>query len=404
MDFVFALRDFIIERTKRAGGYRRVLAEITTRHSELTNIVLVNAEDTVSKIDLRDAGLQAKLSIGWRRASTSGTSGTPFLFPQPISALQYEQAYIDYIWRLKGFRTGKRCAVMRGVEAPVAVCKAFDRLIISCKGWSDQDIRLKNSALIEFNPQFIHCYPSVLDRYIRRSLALGLPLCNAVEGVFSGSEEITELQEAGFRRALGADTVAWYGQSEQVVLAVKDSGGCYAIVPGYSEVAFIARDGLYELVGRSIANPFFSSRWYRTGDYCENAFVGRSSILGCNTILLFGLHGRSVKNITLRDGRIFPLNHVIFGLHGAVWAIVERFCFVQKAPGVLLFFYSRNNEVLGSIDDLVDALRGRVPCDLIVEAVEKPFLSDVTASKWLYFYESIDDFRRAIGGDGLSEY
>ncbi len=393
---IFELKDRLTEFVKRTGVYASAL-QSAQNAALLEQIKYLDEAATISKQEMREQCANKKLPIGWRRASTSGTSGAPLIFPQPISALQREQAFIDRLWRLSGFTTDSRVAVLRGVLVPGGVRQAGNRLIVSCEGWSDEDIIVKFDAIRKFKPQFIHCYPSLLERFLRRCRALGLTFPSGVTAVLSGSEECTPVHEAFFLEMLDCRTLAWYGQSEQVALAVKEAGGTYAVVPGYSDIAFIRHPNHLEIVGKSRMNPCFSTRWYRTGDICISAEMAESSILDCKTIILHGLQGRSNKQVVMADGASVPFNHVVFGLHSSSWLAVDRYCFVQTKPGVLTFVYSLSPNAKSAIlDSLVNELRARFPKELLLATRKIDDMSAIRNTKWKYFFEDEQSFNNFI--------
>jgi len=393
---IFEFKDRLTELIKRKGAYASAVRD--ANKAIITEpIKFLNEDATVGKLEMRERSANEKVPIGWRRASTSGTSGAPLIFPQPISALQREQAFIDRLWQSAGFTDRARVAVLRGILVPDGIRRAGNRLIISCEGWNDEDIICKFEALRKFNPQFIHCYPSLLERFLRRCRTLGFTFPEGIMAVLSGSEECTKEHEKLFLEMLGCRTVAWYGQSEQVVLAVKEPNDTYAVVPGYSDVAFIQRQNHLEIVGKSRLNPFFSAHWYRTGDICASAEVMESSLLNCTTIILHGLQGRSNKQIILADGTSIPFNHAIFGLHSRSWSAVDRYCFIQSKPGVLTFVYSLSpGAKLSTLDSLLQELRARFSEELLLVARKMDEIGTMRNAKWKYFFESEQSFNDFI--------
>lgn len=393
---IFELKDRFIELIKRRGIYAQAFHE--SHNAVIAEpISFLDKDSTVSKLEMRERYANGKVPFGWRRATTSGTSGTPLIFPQPLSAVQGEQAFIDRLWHLVGFTVYSRVAVLRGVIVPGGIRQAGNRLAVSCEGWSDKDIVCKYEAIQKFKPQFFHCYPSLLERFLRRCRALGLTFTDGIVAVLSGSEECTVEHENLYLNMLGCKTFAWYGQSEQVALAVKETNDTYAIVPGYSDVAFIQYENHLEIVGRSRLNPFFASHWYRTGDICSSVELAESSKLNCKTLILHGLQGRSSKQVILADGTQMPFNHVIFGLHSQSWLAVDQYCFIQSEPGVLIFVYSLSPVAKTStIESLISELQSRFPKELLLETKKMDSLRIMRNAKWKYFFESKQAFDKFI--------
>jgi len=400
---VFLLKSSLTEIVKRKGVYADVLKKISFSDYE-PSIIHVDQNKCVSKkeIDFHYAPFGFS-SLKYRTASSSGTSGTPFRFPQPINAIQREQAYIDKVWSLVGFDISSRLSVLRGGAVPCGVQSIGRRQYLYIHDWSDDQIRVVMNALNSYNPHYIHCYPSILERLVRKAAKLGLEFPSSIRGVLAGSEATSDAQRNLFVNLLGCDVISWYGQSEQVVLAVREPDGCYAVVPGYSDVAFLesnGRKGRYQIVGKSFCNPLFSHNWYLTGDYCAGVSLGYSYVLKCKTILINDLSGRDPVNIITNDGDLVPFNHVVFGLHDVQWEGIDRWCFIQEKPGVLLFVFSGKGIVESR--DLVALLRKRLPEGVQLKALYKSEIDAVSKIKWRYFFSDEKDFY-SFSGINLSK-
>lgn len=391
---LFSIRAWFAEKIKRSGAYAYWRGSVGTGdHTPF--ICLIECEVTVGKVEIRQQLAQrSRRGIFSRRASSSGTSGVPLVFSQSFDALQREQAFIDWMWEVAGFSPSSKVAVIRGSVVPGGIARTLRRMYVSGEGWSDLDVKRKVDALRRFKPDFIHCYPSVLERLLLRAVSLGVALPESVGFVLAGSEEITHSHVRTFKDLLGAKTLGWYGQSEQVALAVREDDGTYSFVPEYSEVAFIESDGKFEIVGRSRCNGEFSTAWYRTGDFCGQVWVGLSQSLQLPTIRCADLQGRSAISVELRDGRRVPFNQVVFGAHTHLWSAIERYCFIQSEPGRLILLFARSDSVDDAgLEQFFIALRGSVSdFDLVFE--EEPSLKVIRAEKWQYFYSSVEDFRR----------
>jgi hypothetical protein len=388
--------DYAAEMIKRRGCYRSHNMELR-RRDWVPEIRHLDVNHTVSRLELRAAGERARLSVLSRRASTSGTSGRPFVFPQSFCALQREQLYIDSIWRFGGFRFGDKVAVMRGGQFGSPIIQRRTRALFAGNRWLARDLRVKYQALLSFRPKFIHCYPSVLERFLAQCGALGLTKFPVIQCVFAGSEQTTDAQIDLFNELLGASTVSWYGQSEQVVLAVREASGDYSVVPGYSNVGVIPHVHGLEIAGSDGPNEFFSGVWYRTGDYCKSATVGYSEVQQVSTVMLHGLTGRVQVVATAAEGQSIPVNQLIFGLHSARLSGIGIFCVVQLKPGVVAICYAGNRMESSRAPEGIRALASRFEPDFRVNLVHLPDLAFAGSSKWRYFLESIEEFASCTG-------
>ncbi len=240
---------------------------------------------------------------------------------------------------------------------------------------------------------------SVLERFVAACKDIGLGRMPKVRAVFAGSEAILPHHLVRVQNEFEAPVVGWYGQSEQVCLAALESPGTYAVVPGYSDVAFIRREHSYEIVGRSRANPLFGETWYRTGDHCREVFVGQSSTLGVDTIVMSGLHGRVPKFATSRSERLIPVNHLIFGFHSSRLSAVSRYCLVQDAPGAICFVWWSGDK--GSVDTelILKSFARRFGHDFEFSERFEPRLRDLSAPKWTYYFADWIEYERILSSN-----
>ena len=378
-----AFREWVVDLIKRSGAYRLALQEFRNGSQVQNDALFVSEEQTISRKDISIAQPSRK-PVLWRMASSSGTSGQPLVFPQPLSALQSEQAFIDALWIDVGFQKSSRVAVMRGIGGFDITHRFVNRLVVSSDGWDDGDIHKKLSALVAFRPEFIDCYPSILERFILRCIGLGINEFPQVKGVFAGSESCNSRQEDLFLKYLGAPTVSWYGLSEQVALGVKISEDEHHFFPQYSDLAFIKSDLALEIVGRSKLNPFFSKQWYRTGDFCDSVEPDYNVRFNLPVLKVKGLRGRNPEYIEAMDGNLIPFNHIVFGLHGEEWLSVTRYCFVQECPGIINFYYAENNGA--SAEGLIRKLRARIPSTITLVPINAPELNNIAMNKWRYYW------------------
>ena len=412
-----ALKSAAKEFLRRSGSYAETKAEIHKAHSVSSfagpSIEVIPEEDTVTKADiaklLRNSQIIKKSRafrfMSFRRlASSSGTSGAPLVFPQSIEAIQKEQAYIDYIWERYGFNKNSRVAVMRGEHVPNLYYTTPRRLILCGMSWSEEEILEKAEKIYKFSPEFIHCYSSVFERFIKKVSIAGGPLPDGVSAVLCGSEAINEGQCELFEKILKCDVVGWYGQSEQVALAVREPDGGYAFVPGYSELGFVKRGNVYEICGKSKLNDLFSKEYFRTGDLCGQPYVGWSKVLRFNTILTPKIIGRAEEELLDRKGQSVPFNQIVFGLHTPDWKSIDHYSFVQVGPGKVVFVYSTHSGAdVRSVERLLSQVRARISPLATISTCELEGLSNINIKKWRYFFKTpralcdlLDEESRAV--------
>lgn len=392
---LFALREIITEKIKRSGAYALARGRIVRDLQGAAPVVkLINENLTTWRQDFAKAKPVRMGCQLYRVASSSGTTGVPLVFTQPISALQEEQAYIDYLWSRGEYNSRDRMLIMRGTVLPAVAARLRNRLVFSAKHWSDADIAQKYSLLTSFLPPYIDCYPSVLEQFIRRCQRLGLESFPTVKAVFAGSESCYLSQRQLFYEVFGAQTISWYGQSEQVALSCQDENGDHHFFPGYSDVAFIERsDHGFEIAGRSLLNPCFGHRYYRTGDYVTELQVLQSHIFGCRCIVARHLTGRTSEFITTSEALRVPFNQLLFGLHGPFWGSVEKYCFVHPRPGVLYLLYVPSD--MRAVQGWRAEVEARMPAGVQITFKEIKLSTGVGIGKWRYLFTSLQEAERA---------
>ena len=386
-----AFREWLVDHIKRSGEYGKTLRLLRNGYgTDAQRVTIISSSDSISRDDIFLTSPKIRRLSWGRRASSSGTSGRPLVFQQPVAALQAEQAFIDFMWFSIGYHPKARVAVMRGISGFHGASSLLNRMVISSDGWEDTDVRQKYLSFCKFRPEFIDCYPSILERFILRCHGLGMRDFPRVRGVLAGSEACYPYQEGIFRKALGAPTVSWYGQSEQVALGLKVSDDEHHFFPNYSDLAFIRHEHMYEIAGRSKLNPFFSKQWYRTGDYCKSANIGFNADLNMSVLVVKGLSGRNPEFIRTKDNVAVPFNQIVFGLHSDAWLSVTRYCFVQEKSGVVKFYYAENSGM--SAETLIKKLRSRFPRNITLIPICSPKLNEVSGPKWRYFWPSKPPF------------
>lgn len=402
MKHLAAFKEWLKDIIKRRGLYRDQLNELSMYNyngSDL-EVEFIKLPDVVRKssIDLN----QYKSSIFERKTSTSGTTGEPLVFYQTVGALQKEQAFIDWLWKLVDYDPSDKVVVMRGGKGIDLTSRFHNRLLLSSFEWDEKSLRKKHEEFLSFNPRFIDCYPSILERFLKGCIALGINNFPSVRCVLSGSEASLCHQENLFKEILGADTLNWYGQSEQVALGLKVSKDIFHFFPQYSNIKFLPKDDRYEIVGKSHISRFFSRFYYGTGDYCTSIKTGFNEKLNVPVYIVEGLTGRNPETIILQNFHEVPLNHIIFGLHSKLWSSVDRYCFVQIKPGTMNFYYSKlSDDEL--VQELINKLIDRFPQGVELIVIEKPELSLINTSKWRYYFPNKNKFERILSESSENE-
>jgi phenylacetate-coenzyme A ligase PaaK-like adenylate-forming protein len=196
---------------------------------------------------------------------TSGTSGTPFVFPIDRRALAMEQAAIFHQWSRAGFRPGDTRVELRGYQVE-PVSRISDagvvRLsVVNMERHLEEMVALLNRERIPF----LHGYPSALAKFAVLLRDRGLSLHYPVRGVFLASENVfswqVELVEGVIRPAM---VLAHYGLAERVVLgAWCEHERSYHFLPLYG---LLEQGPSGEVVGTGFLNRAAPFIRYRTSD------------------------------------------------------------------------------------------------------------------------------------------
>jgi phenylacetate-CoA ligase len=390
-----AFKEWLKDIIKRRGLYRDQLNKLSmyNLNGKDLEVEYIKESDILRKSDIEIDNY--KRSIFERKTSTSGTTGEPLVFYQTVEALQKEQAFIDWLWNLVDHDPSDRVVVMRGGKGLDLTSRFYNRLLLSSFEWDEKSLRKKHQEFLSFNPRFIDCYPSILERFLKGCIALGITKFPAVRGILAGSEACLDHQANLFKEILGAETLNWYGQSEQVALGLKIDKDTFHFFPQYSTLKFLPNDNKFEITGKSHISKFFSRFYYGTGDYCKSIRSGFNEKLNVPVYVVEGLTGRNPETIKLENSEEVPLNHIIFGLHSRLWSSVDRYCFVQIKPGIMDFYYSKlSTDKL--VKELIDKLIERFPQGVELNAIEKPELSQINTTKWRYYFPNKNKFERIL--------
>jgi phenylacetate-coenzyme A ligase PaaK-like adenylate-forming protein len=199
---------------------------------------------------------------GMTRASTSGTTGTPFQFWIDPGSNARELAAIFHQWSRAGFRPGDTRVEMRGLQIrPIAELPDWGVVrfsVVNMHDHVDAMVRYLNRRRI----RFIHGYPSAIAKFALLLRERGLRLDYPVQGVFFASEQVYDWQADAVTEVLAPATLlAHFGTAERVVLgAWCEHARAYHFLNPYGVVEF-APGG--EIVGTSLINratPFVRYR------------------------------------------------------------------------------------------------------------------------------------------------
>lgn len=308
----------------------------------------------LEKKDVRANFEELSASLPWgarcHESSTGGSSGDHLTFLEDDATYAREMAFMHSQWKRVGYTPTCRKATFRGVAFREITDTCFweenpihNELLFSPFHMSERNLELYIQKLIEYQPQYLHGYPSAIDilaaYVLHHEKTLQLP---PVDGVLLGSEDCSVEQRARIENAFTTRVYTWYGHSERTVLGGEcEKTRCYHAFPGYGILEILNKDGESchvgeqgEIVGTGFLNRSMPLIRYRTDDYatresyeCEcgrswdrfSAVVSRRMYEG----FVFGRNGSKISATALN-------------IHSDCFRNVLRYQYYQTVVGQLV--------------------------------------------------------------------
>ncbi len=314
--------------------------------------------------------------------STSGSTGIPFGFFHTALNDAKEDAFLHLAMEEQGWRNRDLVAVLRGGfngtrERFWKLDRLSRSLFLSSYFLDSESYQSYRDLVTRFSPLHLRAYPSsaliLSDLVIEHGDAGRLDF----RSIILGSENVLDWQKERIRQAFPrARLFSFYGQTEQVVLAVQCLGSeKYHVVPFYGYAELVGADGAEvaegetgEIVGTSFwsfATPFIR---YRTAD---NAVKGPAGCEKCGRAfpLLDRLDGRALEQLVTRTGRQVPLTRVA-SIHSHLFDHIGQFRFYQDEPGrVRLKIVAKTSYTQEDEREFLHALGAKLGDDIDVEIV-----------------------------------
>lgn len=293
-----------------------------------------------------------------QKKSTGGTSGQPlhFFIPRVIGN-KIEKAFILAIWKDFGFEKNMRVVSMRGnivgnEKSPYFYDKKNNVLLLSSYLLSQNNINVYCDLLNEFDPEFIHTYPSVALNFISLIENKNKLKLKSLKGVICASENLQIWQRDKIEKFFKVNCYAHYGCSEGAVLAkYLREYDAYEMIPYYSFVELVDKDGnpIKEknkegfIVGTNLWNFVYPFIRYKVGDIAE---YRRVEINGKERLLLANLFGREQEYLIDKNGRKIQLtgNYLI----NNNIAGIEQIQLEQNKPGEIIVKILKNGNFTSS--------------------------------------------------------
>lgn len=287
--------------------------------------------------------------IPHHQGTTGGSSGDQLRFLEDDSTYSREMGFMHSQWTRVGYTPLSRKATFRGVPFSRITDSCFwqenpihNELQFSPFHMNEKNLALYIEKLIEYQPTYLHGYPSAIDvlaeYVVRHGLTDQMPLLNAV---LLGSEGCNIEQRMRIERAFNTRVYTFYGHSERTVLGGEcEYSQVYHAFPAYGILEIIRDDGetcdiaeCGEITGTGFLNRSMPLIRYRTDDYatresheCE---CGRKWDRFCDVTGRWSIEGFVIGKNGSR------ISAAALNMHGEVFKNVIRYQYYQKLKGEL---------------------------------------------------------------------
>jgi len=342
------LGELLLFATDQVPAYRPLRGAVT-RHKP---IEALKAFPLLDK-DVVQANQREYLSCNFEKTphyetTTGGTSGNQLKIYLDDSSQSAEMGFMHRQWMRVGYSPEQRKATFRGVSFPNLKHGVYwqqnpiyNELQFSPFHMSEKNLSLYIDRIIDFEPSYLHGYPSAIDTLaeflLRNDLSNKIPF---IKSALLGSEGTSLLQRKRIEKAFQTRVYTWYGHSERVILAGEcEKNDSYHCFPDYGILELIDEDGKScekegergEIVGTGLLNRCMPLIRYKTGDYatrldnhceCGRCWDRFTNVEGrWKQDMVFGKNGSRIS--------IAALN-----MHGPFFDNVVRYQYVQDTPGI----------------------------------------------------------------------
>ena len=287
---------------------------------ELQKLPLLSKDDVKSNSQEIALRRQGRISL-----KTSGTTGSGLSF---YSTRYAESVMWRYFQRFRkrigidenkvwcGYFCGRTIKATSELDPPYWVrSHSTKQILFSNYHLNSNTIEHYLTCLNQYQPSWIHGYPSFLYLVAKLALDKGIKLEYKPKALTFGSESVQSHQKKLIELFFNTISFDLYCQTEGVAMFSQCSQGKMHVDEEFSYVEFlpVGEEGKYEVVGTSLFNFAFPFLRYKTGDIVEIDPEG--CICGLQSRVVKNIDGRKEDYIELKNGtKLGRLDHIFKSL------------------------------------------------------------------------------------------
>lgn len=262
--------------------------------------------------------------------TTGGSTGLPMGMYKNVSDKVKEAAFVNYIWKAKGYRYNSRIAILRGAYYGESglFTRVGNRMLISTYHMTEENMLDIYQAITKFRPEFLHVYPSAIYSLCKYMLENKLGPIPTVKCIYTASENLYPYQRESIEEAFECDVFDFYGHTEHACMAKQDSGGYLALWQyGFTELLYgnsgdrMEDDTLAEIVATTYDNTAMPLIRYKTMDFVTHGTDDNGKVF------FKDIEGRRQDFIITSTGRKISIAAV--NMHDEIFEHVLQYQFYQ---------------------------------------------------------------------------
>ncbi len=256
---------------------------------------------------------------------TSGTTGAGLVFWDTKQA-NYERWAVWWRYRnLHGITFDTKCGYFGGRSiVPVSqkkppywrYNKPENQILFSAYHLSQDTIADYLAAFNEYNPEWLHGYPSQLSLFANLIEEHFPNFDSKVKIITIGAENLFSHQKEVLERVFKCPVIQHYGLQESVANISQCENLNLHVDEDLGYVEFIPKGDSYRIIGTNWSNPAFPLFRYDTNDLCELPDTLATCNCGSNGRLVSEINGRNEDYVTLPSGvKLGRLDHIFKDLN-----------------------------------------------------------------------------------------